>query len=109
MGCSLISKYSNIKSNEVDLKIDLTKISQTIKANDTKIENLKDSDNIIIIKNYSFKNNKKAKLSKGKKLKVYHSTKIFKIHNSEKMEISGPIFNFLKKNVDNYKKNNKIQ
>ena len=109
MGCSLISKDSNIKSSEVDLKTDLTKLSQTIKANDTKIENVNDSDNIIIIKNCSFKNNKKAQLSKIKNFKVYHSTKIFKIDNSEKMEISGPIFNFLKKNVDNYKKNNKIQ
>ena len=113
MGCSYITKDSNIKPSEVDLNRDLTKISQSIKTYDTNIVNSKNSDNIIIIKNYSIKNNKKTKYSKIKKYEVSKSTKLHKesflINNSEKMEISGPIFNLLKKTVDNYKKNNNIQ
>ena len=113
MGCSYILKESDIKSSEVDLNRDLTKISQSIKTYDTNIVNSKNSDNIIIIKNYSIKNNIKTKFSKIKKIEVTKSTKLHKksllINNSEKMEISGPIFNLLKKTVDNYKKNNNIQ
>ena len=67
MGCSYITKDSNIKPSEVDLNRDLTKISQSIKTYDTNIVNSKNSDNIIIIKNYSIKNNKKTKHSKTKK------------------------------------------
>ena len=111
MGCSYISKDSNIKSNEVDLDRDLTKLSRSIKTYDTNIENSKNSDNIIIIKNYSIKNNKKTKFSKISEVsKLTESHKeSFLINNSKKMEISGPIFNFLKKTVDNFKKNNIIQ
>ena len=67
MGFSYISKESNIKSSEVDLNRDLTKISQSIKTYDTNIVNSKNSDNIIIIKNYSIKI-KKNKIYKNQKI-----------------------------------------
>ena len=81
MGCSYITKDSNIKPSEVDLNRDLTKISQSIKTYDTNIVNSKNSDNIIIIKNYSIKNNKKTKHSKIKNMKYLNQLNYIKNHS----------------------------
>ena len=106
MGCGLIDKKSNVKSNEIDLSSHITKLHQQTSLYDTNIANSKISDDNLKIKDKKelhLKINKKYDKSKS------ISAKNVIIKDSTKINASGPIFNILKQTVDKYKMNKSFQ
>ena len=111
MGCGCISKESKIKTFDIDLNVDVTKVNH----NESTIAylnplNIKETGDIFNIKESNIKNsNKPKKIHKEKKSeknsKIYKynpESILVKEYGSEKKDISGPIFNLLKATVEKH-------
>ena len=107
MGCGLIFKNSNIKSNEIDLSSHIKKLHQQTSTNDTNADSSKTSYDNVNIKDKKEEKNLEI-IKKNDKSKL-NSEKVLIINNSAKIKASGPIFNILKQTVDKYKMNKSIQ
>ena len=102
MGCGCISKESKIKTFDIDLNVDVTKVNH----NESTIAylnplNIKDSN--IKNSNKPKKIHKEKKSEKNSKIYKYNPESILvKEYGSEKKDISGPIFNLLKATVEKH-------
>ena len=106
MGCGLIFKNSNIKSNEIDLSSHIKKLHQQTSTNDTNADSSKISYDNSNTKDK--KEEKNLKIIKKNDIPKLNSAKDLTINNSAKINASGPIFNILKQTVDKYKMNKSI-
>ena len=105
MGCSYVTKNQQIKSKDIDLSCDIIKpnIRETIETNNFTSKIMSD---ISPIKNSICKENNHYLLDKD--MNINQSKK--SVNNIKKQNFSGPIISMLKRQVDNYKKNeNKVK
>ena len=106
MGCAYVKKI-DIKTKDIDLSGEITKPHHNEVSNDLIIAPKKESNEIINIEKFNFRNLEKPKKNSNENKKKENKKRISKSKSSNNMnefKFSGPIISLLKNKVDNYQK-----